>query len=306
MKSTMTCAKLVFAAGLAVAIAGCSDATSTETTGDGVDASQSETQNESSNGAADDTNSVAAGSADDATDDAGQQAAVSTTLAPSTTGSSTAHGGEATDGGTEGDADYSNAGATGGDAAGGEGSSGTADSGQSPVDPAILTNTGEGLEGEALKSYLADRYEAFWTAYDAARAAPKSDNLTGHSALSELASGEQLDATFSALDDLRSTGQVVRESDTPAIAGTDTDSEHRVAVELVDDGLAEITACLVNDDVRVVSATGDVASANTVTVKSRSTMVRADGTWKLIRSQAVDIVQGVGGCWDEGDENYPY
>lgn len=170
--------------------------------------------------------------------------------------------------------------------------------GRSVVDPAILANTGEGLQGEALKSYIADRYEAFWTAFDAARANPSADPIAAHPDLAELASGDQLELALTGVDELRATGERITESSSPAIPGTDSDSEHRVAVKLIDDGLAEVTACVVNDDVRV-NASGEVVSGGAITVLSRGTMVRTDNTWKLIRSQAIDITDGVGGCWDD-------
>lgn len=174
------------------------------------------------------------------------------------------------------------------------------------VVPGILSANGQGLQGDDLKSYLADRFEAFWAVYDEARANPGTDPMTDHAALAELAAGEQLAEAVAGVDVMRDEGEVLRESDSPAIDGTDTDSEHRVSVDLIGDGMAEINACVVNDDLTVDAASGAVKSSDVVTVRSVSTMVRTDGTWRIIRSRATEVTDGVGGCWDEPASTYPY
>ena len=35
-------------------------------------------------------------------------------------------------------------------------------------------------------------------------------------------------------------------------------------------------------------------------------MAFTDGEWKLIRSRAIDIAEGVTGCWLTADAEYPY
>ncbi len=100
-------------------------------------------------------------------------------------------------------------------------------------------------------------------------------------------------------------GHAIREPDAPAIPGLDANTSHRVRIESLEDGVAELVSCLVNDQIRYDVETGDVVSDSVRTVQARSAMARAEGTWKVIRSEAVALESGVGGCWlDEGQ--YPY
>ena len=170
---------------------------------------------------------------------------------------------------------------------------------------------GTGLTGTDLEAFLAARYEAYWDVYDQARSHPPAVVGEGGSVpdppeLVALATGEQLDASRDALARLAAGSQAVREAELPAIAGTDADTEHRVRVASVDGALAELEVCMVNDDVVVSTADGSVLSAEVWTVESRATMARTAEGWKLLRSRAVDLVDGVTGCWLSGDDRYPY
>ncbi len=162
------------------------------------------------------------------------------------------------------------------------------------------------LEGPALEEYLARRYEAYWDAYDAARSAPTANPSTDFPILGNLAAGEQLEVSYQTLIELSEKGEAIREPDTPAIDGIDSNSEHRVRIDLIDGTVAEISGCVVNDDVRHVVDSGAVVRESVATVMSASTMALTDGEWKLIRSRAVDIADGVTGCWLTDDSEFPF
>lgn len=160
--------------------------------------------------------------------------------------------------------------------------------------------------GRELEEYLARRYEAYWDAFDAARGAPTVDPSTDFPLLDDLAAGEQLEVSYRSVIDLAEKGEAIREPGTPAIDGIDADSEHRVRVDSVDGAVAELSGCVVNDDVRHEVASGTVIRDDVATVLSTSTMVLTGGDWKLIRSRALDISAGVTGCWLSDDSEFPY
>lgn len=162
-----------------------------------------------------------------------------------------------------------------------------------------------GLTGEALNRYLAGRYRAYWDAYETARSAPSANPAQDFPLLGSLAAGSQLDVSYQTVIDLARTGESIHEPATPAISGTTAAAEHRLRIDSVDGAAAQLSGCVVNDDVRAVTATGAVASNTVVTVRSAATMAFTDGQWKLIRSEAVEITSGVGGCWDDPG-HYPY
>ncbi len=169
----------------------------------------------------------------------------------------------------------------------------------------VLTETGQGLDGPELEQYLARRYEAYWQAFDLARQAPTESPTTDYPALASLAAGEQLDLTYSELADLSELGHAIREPDTAAVPGLDQNSAHRIRIESLEAGVAELVSCLVNDNVRFDAATGEILNQQVITAQTRTTMAKTDGTWKVIRSAAVGLDEGVGGCWLEPEDNYP-
>lgn len=170
----------------------------------------------------------------------------------------------------------------------------------------ILQESGEDLTGTELEAYIARRYEAYWQAFDIARANPTADPGTDYPELFNLAAGEQLEVAHDDIRTLFESGQAIREPDVAAVPGLDANSAHRVRIESIDGGVAELVSCLVNDQVRYEIEGGQVVSSNVLTVQARSTMARADGTWKIIRSQATALDPGVTGCWLEDEANYPY
>ncbi|MGI9613597.1 MAG: hypothetical protein ACR2QO_11840 [Acidimicrobiales bacterium] len=183
-----------------------------------------------------------------------------------------------------------------------------------PVDPddteapTVTFDDGEpdGLDGTDLEAYIAGRYEAYWDAYDAARTTPSVNPSTDFPILADLAAGEQLEVSHESLIELAEKGEAIREPETPAIAGVDADAEHRLRVDLVDGSVAEISACVVNDDVRHIVGSGAIVRDAVTTVTSEATMAFTGGEWKLIRSRAIDIADGVTGCWLTADAEYPY
>lgn len=162
------------------------------------------------------------------------------------------------------------------------------------------------LGGAELEEFLARRYEAFWLAFDRAREAPSADPSTGHPGLADLATGVQLEQAYTELADLVASGQAHRDPDVAAVPGLDHEQSIRIRVEQVDDGAANLVACLINDRVSYEVDGGSVINDQVVTVLAEATMVRTDGTWKLLRSRAVGLDPGVGGCWSEGTNRYPW
>lgn len=172
--------------------------------------------------------------------------------------------------------------------------------------PVAAPTGGANLEGAELEEYLARRYEAYWDAYDAARSAPTANPSVDFPQLGALAAGEQLDISYQSVIELAEKGEAIREPDTAAIAGNDANTEHRVRIDVIDGTVAEISGCVVNDDVRHVVGSGDVIRDSVATVMSTSTMALTDGEWKLIRSRAVEIDEGVTGCWLTDEATFPY
>lgn len=178
--------------------------------------------------------------------------------------------------------------------------------GAADPDPVSADPSGAGLTGRELEAFLAVRYEAYWEAFDEARRLPTSQAPLDFPSLELLAAGEQLDLSYRAVSELTRRGEAIREADLPAIAGTDAASEHRVSIDRVAGPLAEISACMVNDDVRYKVADGTIVDARVTTVRSGATMALTDQGWKVIRSRAERIDEGVTGCWLTRDTAYPY
>jgi hypothetical protein len=170
----------------------------------------------------------------------------------------------------------------------------------------ILPETGDGLEGEELEQYLAQRFKAYWIAFDRARAAPAAEPERAFPQLQLLAEGAQLVESHLELEDLHQTGQAYRMADPRAVEADGEDDLIRVRVDSIDGGVAELTVCLVNDRVRYQLSDGAIISASVISVRSRATMARNEGTWKLIDSRALDIQPGVGGCWTDEADQFPW
>ncbi len=170
----------------------------------------------------------------------------------------------------------------------------------------ILDDDGEALEGPDLEVHLARRFEAFWLAFDIARQAPSADPERDYPELAALAAGEQLEAAYDELRELHRTGHAIRNPETAAVPGLDADSTHRIRLDRLEIGVAELESCQVNDQVRYALVDDEVLSDSVLTARSRSTMAVADGSWKIIRSQATELAPGVAGCWLEDQGQFPY
>lgn len=162
------------------------------------------------------------------------------------------------------------------------------------------------VEGDELEALLAERYEAYWAAFDRARENPSPDPATDAPELAEVAAGELLDVSYQSVIDLAEQGQVYVEPDQPAIDGTDTDTEHRVRIELIEGSIAEVRSCVVRDDVRIEVTSNKVISDAVITVEGSSTLALTEGRWKMIRNEAQQIEPGVTGCWVDEADAYPY
>lgn len=169
----------------------------------------------------------------------------------------------------------------------------------------VLVETGEGLSGSELEQFLARRYEAYWQAFDLARQAPTVNPAVDYPVLATLVAGEQLELTYGELADLSDLGHAIREPESPAVPGLDANSAHRIRIESLETGVAELVSCLVNDQVRYDVTTGEVLNEQVITVQTKTTMAKADGTWKVIRSAAVGLDEGVAGCWLEPESSFP-
>ena len=170
----------------------------------------------------------------------------------------------------------------------------------------ILTDNGDELGGKDLERHIAERFEAFWLAFDLARSAPSTSPETDYPALAELAAGQQLELAFLELKELTQAGLAIREPGTPAVAGLDPNTSIRIRVDAIDGGVAELTSCVINDQVRYEPGSGAIVSEAVRTVMASSTMAKAEGTWRLIDSRAVALDDGIGGCWLEGEDSFPY
>jgi hypothetical protein len=163
-----------------------------------------------------------------------------------------------------------------------------------PADPGGSVDSSD---ERARKAVLAQRYRAYWDAFDAARQSPTVTPEVSYPRLAELAAGDQLETSYQSLVDLAAVGEAVREPAAPSTTGTDAAAEHRVRVDRIDGTVAELTGCTVNDDVRYEVATDTVVGGGVSTIRSTATMALTGGNWRLIRSQAVEISDGVTGCW---------
>jgi hypothetical protein len=162
-----------------------------------------------------------------------------------------------------------------------------------------LVEDSEELTGEDLEEHLASRYEAYWYAFDLARRSPSASPETDYPILFSLAAGEQLESAFSELKSLSESGDAIREPSVPAVAGLDADSSRRVRIDSIEDGVAEVVACSVYDNIRYSTASGEIVDQGVRSVETTSTMARHEGEWKVIRSSATGLSAGVGGCWND-------
>jgi len=169
---------------------------------------------------------------------------------------------------------------------------------KTPDDAESSAEAADELAGEDLEAFVADRYKQYWDEFDTARAAPSPNPSADYPALFSVAAGQQLDQTYADIIQLHDGGQAIREPDEPAIGGTSAADEHRVKVLAMEASVAELAGCVVNDDEHYLVETGNPFSNDGVrTIESTSTMAKTDGEWKLIRSQAVAIDNGIAGCW---------
>lgn len=202
-----------------------------------------------------------------------------------------------------------------GDGGDGDGTGGTEQDGSTPsttAPPSSTTATTvtaadlDALDGAELEDFIASRYEAFWDAFGQARTNPTANPAVEVPILADLAADEQLEQAHADLVGLAERGQALRSPSTPAVPGLDRDTAHRVRVDRVDDAVAELTVCFVNDRISYQVADGAIINDAVVTVTAQATMVRTDRTWKLVRSQAVALDPGVAGCWLEDESRYPW
>ncbi len=170
----------------------------------------------------------------------------------------------------------------------------------------ILADSGDGLAGPALEAHLARRFEAFWLAFDIARQSPSAMPERDYPELAALAAGELLEVAHDELRELHATGHAIRDPGSAAVSGLDADSTHRIRLERVEIGVAELESCQVNDRVRYAVVDDEVLGDSILTVRTRSTMAVSDGSWKVIRSEATELVSGVAGCWLEDQSLFPY
>ncbi len=191
----------------------------------------------------------------------------------------------------------------GGDDDGADGPSVDEGAGRAAAAPAVDV---ESLTGVGLEEFLARRYEDFWLAFGEARERPTATPALDFPALADLAAGEQLESAYAELTDMAETGRALRTPTERAVPEIDHERSHRIRIDAVDGGSAQLVACHVNDRESYQVADGAVISDLVVTVEAEATMVLTDGTWKLVRSRAVALDPGVAGCWLEEESLYPW
>ncbi|MEM9565796.1 MAG: hypothetical protein AAGA93_24460 [Actinomycetota bacterium] len=296
---------VVVLAAMAALLAACGDGDDVTTTPTVVDGSGDQVTEE----AGPETDGSGDPATDGATDDPAGDGAAGDETPPASTivvgaddgadrGEGNARSGDAAavdgDGGADGDVDGDGDGVVDGDG----------DGGAAPATaPAFDVGS---LTGAELEAFLARRYEDFWLAFGEARERPSATPAVDFPSLADLAVGEQLESAYAELADMAETGRALRVPAERAVPGVDHQQSHRIRVATVEGGSAQLVACHVNDRESYQVADGAVISDLVVTVKAEATMVLADGTWKLVRSQAVALDPGVGGCWLEDESLYPW
>lgn len=148
-------------------------------------------------------------------------------------------------------------------------------SGDDPT--AASTSTSSSTETTTSTSALAGDESVVRAAYDAANRAfidaaaiPDAD----HPELAATHTGPMLKQRQDVLRALKSDGRVIRYPNP---------SKYRVEVDdvVIEDEVARLRFCAVDDGQRVNAATGEVVSGGVVTARGRAALQRVDGIWKL-------------------------
>lgn len=110
-----------------------------------------------------------------------------------------------------------------------------------------------------------------------------------YAALAATHTGPMLDQRRNVLLALKADGRVIRYPQP---------TQYSIDVETVeiDQDVARLVACVVDDGERVEVASGRVIAAGTGTVQWRAAMRRVDGTWKLAERVETQRWDGVAGC----------
>lgn len=148
------------------------------------------------------------------------------------------------------------------------------------------TSTRDSSDPSSPQDEIIDRYVGFWDARaEANTATPNPDDP----ALSEFATGEQLERVIDETRQRRDDGLALR-------AAEPSRTDHTVTVVSVGADRAELQDCFVNDGVVYRVATGEVVDDSVVTRNVSAVMVLADGVWKLEQATVIQEWEGVAGC----------
>lgn len=156
-----------------------------------------------------------------------------------------------------------------------------ADTTARPTANATTTTTHPDLAEAELRA----AYEASSRAFIDAAAIP-DPNLP---ALADTHTGPMLKQRRSVLLGLQAEGHIIRYP---------PESQYRIAVKEVDveDGVARLLVCVVDDGETVIARTGEVVAGGLGTVQLQAAMVRERGTWKLAEREQQGEWEGVAGC----------
>lgn len=133
---------------------------------------------------------------------------------------------------------------------------------------------------------ILDRYLLFWEVRFEANSEPVDPS---DPRLADLATGAQLDNVIAETQRRADNGLALRRPD-------ESVTERRPRIVSVDQDVATIQDCAINDSIVYRIDTGEVVDDSIVTRSVSATMRRIDGTWRLEGAQELQKWEGVAGC----------
>lgn len=141
------------------------------------------------------------------------------------------------------------------------------------------------------EAQILDRYLAFWDARFEANTDPVNPD---DERLADLATGAQLDNVREETRQRAEAGLAFRRPE-------DSITERRPRIVRIDEDVATIQDCAINDGIIYRVDSGEVVNDDIVTQNVDATMRRVDGSWKLERATLLQEWEGVAGCANSSD-----